>query len=117
MTYQTTITRKGQLKLPKEIRKIMKLPLGSRVELRPDPAGSKLKINVLPSLKSLAGSFAVKKQRDPVLLRAQMERQYRLMEFTPTVAQRKALIKAEQNLKTGKTLSYHELVRKLGFAN
>ncbi|OHA13580.1 MAG: hypothetical protein A3J10_02745 [Candidatus Sungbacteria bacterium RIFCSPLOWO2_02_FULL_54_10] len=38
-------------------------------------------------------------------------------EFVPTAAQRKALARAERNLKTGKTLSYHELVRKLGFAN
>jgi len=38
-------------------------------------------------------------------------------EFSPTAAQRKDLIKAEQNLKAGKTLSYHELVRKLGFAD
>ena len=38
-------------------------------------------------------------------------------EFTPTAAQKKALIRAEANLKQGKTLSYHELVRKLGFAN
>jgi len=38
-------------------------------------------------------------------------------EFAPTGAQRKALTKAEQNLKAGKTFSYHELVRKLGFAS
>ena len=38
-------------------------------------------------------------------------------EFTPTTAQKRALVKAEQNFKKGKTLSYHELVRKLGFAN
>lgn len=41
----------------------------------------------------------------------------KIAEFTPTVAQRKALAKAEQNLKAGKTFSYHELVRKLGFAS
>ena len=35
-------------------------------------------------------------------------------EFTPTVAQKRALVKAEKNFKRGKTLSYHELVRKLG---
>jgi len=39
------------------------------------------------------------------------------VEFAPTAPQRKALAKAEQNLKAGKTLSYHELVRKLGSAN
>lgn len=38
-------------------------------------------------------------------------------EFAPTAAQRKALAKAEQNLKAGKTLSYHKLVRTLGFAD
>lgn len=38
-------------------------------------------------------------------------------EFMPTAAQRSALIKAEQNLKAGKTLSYHDLVRKLGSAD
>ncbi len=38
-------------------------------------------------------------------------------EFSPSVAQRTALLRAEQNLKAGKTLSYYELVRKLGFAN
>ena len=39
------------------------------------------------------------------------------VEFAPSAAQRNALLKAEQNLKAGKTISYHELVRKLGFAS
>ncbi|OGN01181.1 MAG: hypothetical protein A2651_03875 [Candidatus Yanofskybacteria bacterium RIFCSPHIGHO2_01_FULL_42_12] len=38
-------------------------------------------------------------------------------EFSPTLAQKKALARAENNLKRGRTLSYNELVRKLGFAN
>ena len=41
----------------------------------------------------------------------------RLKEFSPTAAQKKALVRAEQNFRKGKTLSYHELVKKLGFAN
>ena len=36
-------------------------------------------------------------------------------EFTPTLAQRKALLKAEDNFRKGKTLSYYGLVKKLGF--
>ena len=40
-----------------------------------------------------------------------------IKEFSPTIAQKKALARAELNLKKGKTLSYNELVRKLGFAN
>lgn len=38
-------------------------------------------------------------------------------EFTPTVAQKKALVRAEYNSQKGKTLSYHGLVKKLGFGN
>lgn len=38
-------------------------------------------------------------------------------EFIPTAAERKALIRAEKNFSAGKTLSYNELVRKLGFGN
>lgn len=34
-----------------------------------------------------------------------------------TRAQKQALRRAEKNLSAGKTLSYHELVRKLGFGN
>lgn len=41
----------------------------------------------------------------------------RIREFTPTLSQKKALLKAEGNLRKGKTFSYNEFVRKLGFAN
>lgn len=38
-------------------------------------------------------------------------------EVRVTKAQKQALRRAEKNLNSGKTLSYHELVRKLGFGN
>lgn len=38
-------------------------------------------------------------------------------EFSPTSAQKKALIRAENNFSKGKTFSYNELVEKLGFTN
>lgn len=41
----------------------------------------------------------------------------RMQEFVPTVAEKRALLRAEKNLQRGKTLSYNELVKKLGFAN
>lgn len=41
----------------------------------------------------------------------------KLREFRPTPAQKKALRMAESNLLKGKTLSYNELVQKLGFGN
>ena len=40
-----------------------------------------------------------------------------LKEFIPTLAQKKALVRAENNLRKGKTLSYDELVKKLGLAS
>lgn len=41
----------------------------------------------------------------------------KLKEFNPTPTQRKALLRAENNLIKRKTLSYNELSKKLGFAN
>ena len=38
-------------------------------------------------------------------------------EFKPTPAQKRALRAAERNLSQNKTLSYNELVQKLGFGN
>jgi Arc/MetJ-type ribon-helix-helix transcriptional regulator len=38
-------------------------------------------------------------------------------EFTPTLAQKRALVRAERNFKNGKTLSYDELVQSMGFGN
>lgn len=38
-------------------------------------------------------------------------------EFTPTAPQKRALTKAEENFRRGKTLSYGELASKLGFAD
>lgn len=41
----------------------------------------------------------------------------RIREFKPTNVQKKALLKAQDNFKKGKTLSYNEFVRKSGFTN
>lgn len=35
-------------------------------------------------------------------------------EFQPTAIQKRALLRAERNFARGKTLSYHELAKKLG---
>ncbi len=41
----------------------------------------------------------------------------KLKEFNPTTTQKKALRQAETNLRRGKTVSYHELTKRLGFTN
>lgn len=38
-------------------------------------------------------------------------------EFNPTAIQKKALVRAESNFRRGQTLSYHELVKKLGLTS
>lgn len=40
-----------------------------------------------------------------------------IREFTLNATQRKSLARAMKNLRAGKTLSYNEFVRKLGFNN
>lgn len=52
-----------------------------------------------------------RKDYEALLSQRQME------EFKPTAVQKKALKRAETNLRQGKTLSYDAVVRKLGFAN
>ena len=41
----------------------------------------------------------------------------KVKEFTPSPAQKRALIRAERNFAKGKSLSYHELSRALGIAH
>lgn len=76
MSYQTTITKKGQLTLPKKVREALGLRTGDRVVLEPDPAHKKIKITPLPSLEKLAGSFRVTSSRNPVEIRKEMEKTY-----------------------------------------
>ena len=40
-----------------------------------------------------------------------------IVEFTPTASQKKALKRAEKNLRNKKSLSYNEVLSKLGFKN
>jgi AbrB family looped-hinge helix DNA binding protein len=76
MTYQTTITSKGQLMLPKKIREILGLQTGERVLLEPDKNRKSIKIGHAPKIASLAGSFIVKKAKDPLAIRKSMEKNY-----------------------------------------
>ena len=41
----------------------------------------------------------------------------KIKEFTPSLAQKNALLSAERNFHKGKTLSYHALTQKLGIAH
>ncbi|MAG12705.1 hypothetical protein CL630_02715 [bacterium] len=68
-------------------------------------------MNIVTIPKKLAGKddlIVIPRKEYETLL--QMKR---IKEFTPTSAEKKALVKAENNFKKGKTLSYNELVKKL----
>ena len=77
MTYKTTITKKGQLTIPKEVRDFLGLRLGERVMLELDRRQKQVKIAPLPTLEELAGSFTVKSPQNPVVIRKKMERSYK----------------------------------------
>jgi len=61
-------------------------------------------------------------QENDVVIIPRMEYEYliklkKIKEFLPTLAQKKALVSAENNFKKRKTLSYDKVAQKLGFAN
>lgn len=63
-----------------------------------------------------------KYQEKDVIMVPRQEYEYliklkKIREFLPTLAQKRSLARAENNFKKRKTLSYNELVQKLGFAN
>jgi hypothetical protein len=72
-------------------------------------------MNTITTLKKLA-------QKDNLVLIPRKEYEFlkefkAIKEFAPTALQKRALVLAEKNLKRNKTLSYNELVHKLGFAS
>ncbi|MDP2638602.1 MAG: hypothetical protein Q8P06_00285 [Candidatus Azambacteria bacterium] len=72
-------------------------------------------MNTLTMLKKLA-------KKDDLIVIPRKEYEFLkqrniLRKFSPTVSQKKALLLAEKNFKNKKTLSYNNLVSKLGFTN
>lgn len=75
MTYLTTITKKGQITIPKKIRDFLKLKKGRRLEIKIE----KKEIRIKPALDilDLAGKFKPKKVVDPVKIREMMAKIYK----------------------------------------
>jgi AbrB family looped-hinge helix DNA binding protein len=74
MIYQTTITKKGQITIPKEIRDILKLEEGKKLEVELDK--KEIRIKPAPDILELAGKFKTKRKIDVVKARELMERYY-----------------------------------------
>jgi AbrB family looped-hinge helix DNA binding protein len=56
MLYQTTITKKGQITIPKEIRDVLKLKEGKKLEIKIERNEKEIKIKPVPDI--LVGTFS-----------------------------------------------------------
>lgn len=76
MIYQTTITRKGQITIPKEIRDILKLGVGKKLDIEFEKKKQMIKIKAAPDILDLAGTFKPKRKMINVLKARQMMEKY-----------------------------------------
>jgi AbrB family looped-hinge helix DNA binding protein len=77
MTYITTITKKGQITIPKEIRDALKLKEGRKLDVELVKKKKEIKIKPSPDILDLAGRLKPKKIIDPVKIREIMEKRYK----------------------------------------
>jgi len=76
MAYQTTITRKGQITIPKEIRDILRLGVGEKLQVEIERKKREVKIKPARDFLKIAKKIKVKKKIDPVKAREYMEKFY-----------------------------------------
>ncbi len=74
MLYRTTITQKGQITIPKEIREVLKLKPSSRIVL--ELKNKEVKIKSASDILEMADKFKPKKKFSALKLRKKMEREY-----------------------------------------
>lgn len=76
MTYQVTITEKGQITIPKEIREILRLEKGKKLEVKIERKKREIRIKPASDFLEIAKKIKVKKKIDPVKAREYMEKFY-----------------------------------------
>jgi len=76
MAYQTTITKKGQITIPKEIREILKLREKERLMIEVESKKREIKIKPVEDFLEVAKKIKVRKKIDPVKARKYMEKFY-----------------------------------------
>lgn len=78
--YSSTITKKGQIVIPKPLRDALKIPPGKRVSVTPRMEKGKViavVVEPIPDIMELAGKFKPKRRAiDPVKIREYMETHY-----------------------------------------
>jgi AbrB family looped-hinge helix DNA binding protein len=75
MHFTTTMTQKGQITIPKQLRGLLNIYPRTKIRIEVKKQGL-LRLKPAEQLSDLAGSVKVKKPIDPVKIRAYMEKNY-----------------------------------------
>ena len=75
MTYKTTVTKKGQMTIPKEVRKALGIGKNTQVELEVDKEDKVIKIKNIPDLSEVKG-MVENPEQDISEAREKMEKEY-----------------------------------------
>ncbi len=76
MHYSTSITVKGQVTIPKEIREELQIKIPAKLTITLDKKTKTLRLTPYPDIIDLAGSFKSKKIKNVLLAREHMENHY-----------------------------------------
>lgn len=76
MTYQTTITKKGQVTIPKEIRDVLRLTKNKKLIVDFERRKGEIRIKPSYDFLEVAKGIKVKKKIDVVKAREYMEKHY-----------------------------------------
>ena len=76
MVYSTTITRKGQITIPKKLRDTLGLSPDKKILLEFESEKKELKLKPHPDILDLAGTFVPKRKVDVLKAREALDRFY-----------------------------------------
>ncbi len=76
MTYQTTITQKGQVTIPKPLRDYLHLHKSSKVVVELEKGGRSIKLSPSGDFFAIVRKLKIKSKGSPLVGRAALEQQY-----------------------------------------
>lgn len=76
MNYTTTITQKGQITIPKDLRELLNLKKFSRIILELERGRKIIKMKPAPDILDLAGEFKPRQIKSALKVREEFEKTY-----------------------------------------